>query len=65
MKKIKENYCYCSGITCALRESCKRWLPDPPDIKLWWIPVAYKQETKQCPHLDPINKTTNKQQSKL
>lgn len=59
MKKIQEDYCYCSGITCALRENCKRWLPDPPDIKLWWVPVAYRQETKQCPHLDPITETNN------
>lgn len=49
---MNTDYAYCSGVTCPIRKSCKRYLPDPPDIKLWWISPAYNPITKQCPKCD-------------
>ena len=46
---MEKDYAYCSGVACAIRKTCKRYLPDPPDYPLWWIPPAYKEETGQCP----------------
>lgn len=28
---MNTDYSYCSGVTCSIRKSCKRYLPDPPD----------------------------------
>lgn len=27
---MNTDYSYCSGVTCSIRKSCKRYLPDPP-----------------------------------
>lgn len=40
---MNKDYSYCSGVTCPIRNECKRYLPDPPDVPLWWIPPAYKE----------------------
>jgi hypothetical protein len=48
------NYAYCSGVTCPIRKECKRYLPDPPNTKLWWIPPAYNPKTKGCPFCEPL-----------
>ncbi len=48
------NYVYCSGVTCPIRKECKRYLPDPPNTKLWWIPPAYNPKTKGCPFCEPL-----------
>lgn len=37
---INTDYCYCSGIGCKIRDKCKRYLTNPPDIPLWWIDAA-------------------------
>ncbi len=34
---MNTDYSYCSGVTCSIRKSCKRYLPDPPDIRLRWV----------------------------
>lgn len=57
---MNTDYSYCSGVCCKLRKNCKRYLPNPPDVYLWWIPPAYKEETKQCPHFDSTNNQTQK-----
>lgn len=31
---MNTDYSYCSGVTCSIRKSCKRYLPDPPDTRL-------------------------------
>lgn len=59
---MNTDYSYCPGVTCPIRKSCKRYLPDPPDIPLWWIPPAYKPETNQCPHHEPTRNNSNKKQ---
>lgn len=48
--EIKNDYAYCSGVACKLRNQCKRYLPDPPDAPLWWVPVEYREETETCIH---------------
>ena len=30
---MNTDYSYCSGVTCSIRKSCKRYLPDPPDTR--------------------------------
>ena len=50
--EIKNDYAYCSGVACKLRNQCKRYLPDPPDAPLWWVPVEYREETERCPHFE-------------
>lgn len=45
---MNKDYAYCSGITCKLRNNCKRYLPDPPNKRLWWVDVAYNQTTNTC-----------------
>ena len=52
---MKTDYAYCSGVTCPIRKTCNRYLPDPPDTPLDWTFPAYDQETKQCPHYEPKN----------
>lgn len=49
---MNTDYAYCSGITCPVRKECRRYLPDPPNTKLWWIPPAYNPKTKECPHCE-------------
>jgi hypothetical protein len=39
---MNTDYSYCSGVTCSIRKSCKRYLPDPPDTRLQWV---YGQHT--------------------
>ena len=34
---MNTDYSYCSGVTCSIRKSCKRYLPDSPDIRLRWV----------------------------
>lgn len=34
---MNTDYSYCSGVTCSIRKSCKRYLPDPPDTRLQWV----------------------------
>lgn len=46
---INTDYCYCSGIGCKIRDKCKRYLTNPPDIPLWWIDAAYNDRLKSCP----------------
>nr|DAE73985.1 MAG TPA: hypothetical protein [Caudoviricetes sp.] len=52
--KIKNDYAYCSGVACKMRKQCNRYLPDPPDARLWWIDVKYKEETGECVHFQPV-----------
>lgn len=49
---IDSNYCYCSGVACPIKKMCRRFLPDPPDRKMWWVPPAYKEESKSCPYYE-------------
>ena len=42
------DYAYCSGICCKLRNSCRRYLPNPPDKPLWWVDVAYNDSENEC-----------------
>lgn len=51
---MNTDYAYCSGVTCPIRKTCKRYLPDPPDVKLWWIPPACNPKSKQCPYYEPV-----------
>lgn len=40
---MNTDYSYCSGVTCSIRKSCKRYLPDPPDTRLqWFCPKCYQ-----------------------
>lgn len=50
--EIKNDYAYCFGVACKLRNHCKRYLPDPPDAPLWWVPVEYREETGICVHFE-------------
>lgn len=45
---IRSDYSYCFGVACPLRARCERYLPDPPDVPLWWLSVAYREDTGQC-----------------
>lgn len=42
--EISNDYAYCSGVACKLRKYCKRYLPDPPDTRLWWVQEKYQEE---------------------
>lgn len=50
--EISNGYAYCSGVACKLRKSCKRYLPDPPDVMLRWVPVEYREKTNECIHFE-------------
>lgn len=52
---IYSDYSYCSGVACKLRKYCKRYLPDPPDTRLWWVPVEYREETETCVHFESLD----------
>ena len=49
---ISNDYAYCSGVACKLRKQCNRYLPDPPDARLWWVQEKYQEETGSCPHFE-------------
>lgn len=50
MTKINKDYTYCSGIQCKIRQTCKRYLKNPPiNIDLYWICPAYSEEKNSCP----------------
>ena len=43
---MNTDYSYCSGVTCSIRKSCKRYLPDPPDTRLQWVwPATIRKQT--------------------
>lgn len=58
---MNTDYSYCSGVTCSIRKSCKRYLPDPPDTRLQWVWPAYNPETGKCKYYEPtkVAKTKN------
>ena len=31
-----------------------RYLPDPPDAPLWWVPVEYREKTGRCVHFESL-----------
>lgn len=41
---MNTDYSYCSGVTCSIRKSCKRYLPDPPDTRLQWGMASIQSE---------------------
>lgn len=49
---MNKDYTYCSGVACAIRKECKRYLPNPPDEPLYWLPPAYNEYLKSCTHFD-------------
>ena len=53
--EIKNDYAYCFGVACKLRNQCKRCLPDPPDAPLWWVPVEYREKTGTCVHFESLD----------
>lgn len=48
---MNTDYSYCSGVTCSIRKSCKRYLPDPPDTRLQWVWPAYNPGTDKWAQL--------------
>lgn len=46
---MNTDFNYCSGVTCPIRKECKRYLPNPPDMKLHWVSPAYDGKAKLCP----------------
>ena len=54
---MNTDYSYCSGVTCSIRKSCKRYLPDPPDTRLQWVWPAYNPETDKCKYYEPVSYT--------
>lgn len=56
MEILTTDYSYCSGVACKTKNSCKRYLPNPPDIPLWWIPPAYKEHLNECPHYERLER---------
>ena len=40
---MNTDYSYCSGVTCSIRKSCKRYLPDPPDTRLFPTSIEKKK----------------------
>ena len=57
---MNTDYSYCSGVTCSIRKSCKRYLPDPPDTRLQWVWPAYNPETDKCKYYEPTTINSNK-----
>ena len=51
---MNTDYAYCLGFNCPIRDNCKRYLPEPPDMALWWVPSAYNG--KECPDFESKNK---------
>lgn len=51
---MNTDYSYCSGVTCSIRKSCKRYLPDPPDTRLQWVWPAYNPGTDKCKYYDQL-----------
>ena len=49
---MNTDYSYCSGVTCSIRKSCKRYLPDPPDTRLQWVWPAYNPGTDKCKYYE-------------
>lgn len=58
---MNTDYSYCSGVTCSIRKSCKRYLPDPPDTRLQWVWPAHNPGTDKCKYYEPtkVAKTKN------
>lgn len=54
---INTDYCYCSGIGCKIRDKCKRYLPNPPDIPLWWIDAACSDWPDKVYVFEPLRVT--------
>lgn len=55
---MNTDYSYCSGVTCSIRKSCKRYLPD---TRLQWVWPAYNPGTDKCKYYEPtkVAKTKN------
>lgn len=53
---MNTDYAHCLGINCPIRDKCKRYLPEPPDAPLWWVPSAYREGLKECPYFESKNK---------
>ena len=51
---INADYAYCRGVGCELSNYCKRYLPDPPDAYMWWVPVEYQEKTGRCVHFESL-----------
>lgn len=49
---MDKDYSYCSGVACAIKKECKRFLPNPPDEPLWWVHPAYREKLKQCVYFE-------------
>lgn len=43
---MNTDYSYCSGVTCSIRKSCKRYLPDPPYHRATYYPEDAKVENR-------------------
>ena len=41
---MNTDYAYCLGITCPIRDKCKRYLPESPDAPLGWVKPAYMEK---------------------
>lgn len=49
---MNTDYTYCCGENCILRETCKRYQPNPKET-LWWMPSAYSSISKECQNYEP------------
>lgn len=49
---MNTNYNYCSGVTCPIRQSCNRYLPDPPEERLKWINPSYNKKEHKCNYFE-------------
>lgn len=57
---MNTDYSYCSGVTCSIRKSCKRYLPDPPDTRLQWVWPANGFDTPREAFAALIDKVSGK-----
>lgn len=62
---MNTDYSYCSGVTCSIRKSCKRYLPDPPDTRLQWVWPAYNPGTDKCKYYEPTKVAKTKRQHSI
>ena len=56
---MNKDYSYCSGVPAPSATSAKDICPTLRLVPLWWIPPAYKENLKQCPHFEKTYRNNN------
>jgi len=47
--------CFCLGLWCPLKDSCRRYIVKPDDISLMFLTPLWSGESKECPVYLPVD----------